>query len=129
MVLPGAKILVSLIVVWPHKSITKEEYKELDEKIKKETLLYGMVLTSPEKVMYIKALAILKDKYVVYSCLKQDKLHMKNYLKKHMYNYGYEKEVEILEDFDEFKNAIDYVSIEDKSVLKDIKNKLMILEI
>ena len=46
-----------------------------------------------------------------------------------MYNYGYEKEVEILEDFNEFNRAIDGNFIEDKDTLKDIVNKLMILEI
>ena len=79
--------------------------------------------------MYIKALAILDDRYVIHTCLKQDKKHIKNYIKKHMYNYGYEKEVEILEDFEEFKKAINGKCINDKDVIEDIVNKLMILEI
>ena len=130
MVLPGAKILTSLIVIWPHKALDSIQYKELEERIKGNSgLLYGMVLTSSEKVMHIKAMAVLEESYIILPCEKQDTEYMKAYIKKHMYNYGFDKKVEIKKDYNAFKKAIDNKTMVDKENIDKIKNKLMILQI
>ncbi len=63
------------------------------------------------------------------ACKKQDIEHMKAYIKKHMYNYGFEKKVEVIEDFEKFKKVIDSSIVETRENIKDITNKLMILQI
>ncbi|MBE5936251.1 MAG: undecaprenyl-diphosphate phosphatase [Lachnospiraceae bacterium] len=127
--LPAAKILVSLIVIWPHKSLSREQLEHLEKKIDyKKALLGGMVLTSPQKVMHIKSMAILKDKYVVWTCDKQDKNHIGDYIGKHMYNYGFEKDMVVVDDFNKYIESIDGQA-EDTENIDEIVSKLMILEI
>lgn len=52
MVLPAAKNLVLLIVVFPYKSVTKERYDKIASLVNDNTILMtDMVITSPEEVM------------------------------------------------------------------------------
>lgn len=140
MVLPGAKIFVTYSLLLPFRGLNKEQYNKLSVKVDNINsgclkghynikMLYGLVLTSPQQVMYIDALAITNDRYVILTNEKSDKDHMGSYLKKHMYNYGYEKEIDIYTNYDEFVNELDCDVEMDEERLANIISKLMILEV
>lgn len=141
--LPGAKIFVSLVVIFPYKGFTKEVY----DKVRKvtynsEAVLYDLVLTSPERVMYIKSMAITDDEYVIVPDDKMIKAkdskeyieHMKKYVGKHMSNYGFEKNVIIVKDEDKYIDKLEKISYQlDNDKVEDslhkIINTLLILEV
>ncbi len=135
--LPGAKLLVSLIVVLPFKGFTKEVYDKVSKITNNsEAVLYDLVLTSPERVMYIKSMAITKDEYVIVPDDKMIKAkdskayieHMKRYIGKHMSNYGFEKERVIIEDENKFIDKLGKISLEEDKLHK-IVNTLLILQV
>ena len=141
--LPGAKIFVSLVVIFPYKGFTKEVY----DKVRKvtynsEAVLYDLVLTSPERVMYIKSMAIKDDEYVIVHDDKMIKAkdskeyieHMKKYVGKHMSNYGFEKNVIIVKDEDKYIDKLEKIlyqldSDKCEDSLHKIINTLLILEV
>lgn len=141
--LPGAKIFVSLVVIFPYKGFTKEVY----DKVRKvtynsEAVLYDLVLTSPERVMYIKSMAITDDEYVIVPDDKMIKAkdskeyieHMKKYVGKHMSNYGFEKNVIIVKDEDKYIDKLEKIlyqldSDKCEDSLHKIINTLLILEV
>ena len=57
--LPGAKSLVGVIMIAPHKSLDTEKAAEIDGKAEKLVKAYDMVLTSYERVMPIDSIVIL----------------------------------------------------------------------
>lgn len=105
--LPGAKIFVSLVVIFPYKGFTQDVYDKVRVVTNNyEEVLYDLVLTSPERVMYIKSMMITDDEYVI---LPDDIMlkakdskkyieYMKMYIGKHMSNYGFEKNIVIIND-------------------------------
>ena len=126
-VLPGAKVVVSMALVYPFKGLSNSEH----EKVSKiaEHAIYDLVLTSPEKVMRIKSLVVLEDKYVLLAEPKQDKEHIASYVGKHLSNYGFEKEMEVVEDFEEFESKLDGNFVTDGEELEKLINKLTILAV
>lgn len=148
--LPGAKILVSLIVVFPYKGLSDEIHKQIAKKTNNsEAVLYDLVLTSPEKVMYIKSVAITNDEYIILPDNKMLKSKSKDteldsmnaYIHKHMSNYGFEKEIVIIENEMDYVEKLGTVNFEnenleiyetendDKVKLEKIKKTLLILEV
>lgn len=135
--LPGAKLLVSLVVVFPYKGFSKEVYYKVNKIIKdSDAVLYDLVLTSPERVMYIKSMAITKDEYVIVPDDKMIKAkdskayteHMKRYIGKHMSNYGFEKEIVIVEDEDKYIDKLWKITLEEDKLYKIVKT-LLILQV
>ena len=141
--LPGAKIFVSLVVIFPYKGFTKEVYDKVSKVThNSEAVLYDLVLTSPERVMYIKSMAITDDEYVIVPDDKMIKAkdskeyieHMKKYVGKHMSNYGFEKNVIIVKDEDKYIDKLEKISYQlDNDKVEDslhkIINTLLILEV
>lgn len=138
--LPGAKLLVSLIVVFPYKGFTKELYDKVNKIThNSKAVLYDLVLTSPERVMYIKSMAITEDEYVI---IPDDKMlkakdsksyieHMKRYIGNHMSNYGFEKEIVIIGDEDKYIDKLGQffeISNEDDKLNKIVRT-LLILQV
>ena len=111
--IPGAKIVVSLVVVVPFKALSKESYNIINKKVAdRKSILYDLVLTSPEKVMYISSLCIGKEAYIILPNInkKLNEKHMVSYIKKHMSNYGFEKEILIVKDEKEYIDKIKRIS-------------------
>lgn len=129
--IPGAKIVVSMVVIAPFKALSKESYDSINNKVgDSKSVLYDLVLTSPEKVMYIQSMCITNEAYVVLPNINKrlDREHMKKYIKKHMSNYGYEKNIVIVEDKKDYLDKIDLNQLEvDK--IDDIVKTLMILQV
>lgn len=141
--LPGAKIFVSLVVVFPYKGFTKQAYDKVKQVVRdSEAVLYDLVLTSPERVMYIKSMAITEDEYII---LPDDKMikakdskayieHMKKYVGKHMANYGFERDIVIAKDEDKYIDKLEkeYCKLNNKfdnNEMDKIVKTLLILEV
>lgn len=132
MVLPGAKVLVSLIIIIPFKGIMAEEVKLINMNIIDEVnVLYDLVLTSPDKIMYIRSFAMSSSEYLVYlDNSKQDKAYIKEYLYKHLNNYGFGKDVYVTDKIEEYTRRLEENREESKiDDVEEVKKCLMILHV
>lgn len=86
MVLPAAKSLVAVIVLFPYKETKKEEKERLDSYAKDgDTLLYDAVFTSSEKVMHLNQIYVTDHQLIGISLRKKDNLKAaKEYLEKEL---------------------------------------------
>lgn len=89
-VLPWARHLVSLIVMFPYHSVSAERYEKVREKLAPGAVLYAdLVITSPEKVMHLdfavvgngQVLALLGEG-------RQELSYVKKYLTEGVRNWG-----------------------------------------
>lgn len=123
MVLPAAKYLVSLIVLFPYKSSQIQQYEDINKLIKGGVTRYAdVVMTSKEKVMNFDFI-LIGDKRVIglMGKKKQDLTYMEEYLKKGIQNYGVGYQVEIYQDFTKFKeNVAELVPLQEDKVTKDV---------
>ena len=129
-VLPLAKIISSLAVVIQHKDLSLELYKKIKKvSNNKRSVLYDLVLTSSDKIMYIQSMAITKDEYIMLIDKQQNEGFIKTYFKKHMSNYNLKKEVIVVRSVEEYINRFRESLVEDSEELKEILSKLFILQI
>lgn len=129
--IPGAKIVVSMVVVAPFKSMSNECFQKIKAKVgDKKNIQYDLVLTSPEKVMYITSMCINKEEYIILpnDNRKLDIKHMEKYIKKHMSNYNFEKEIVIVKNEKDYLDKIDNENFENEN-LDEIVKTLMILQV
>ena len=68
--LPASKALVELIMVLPHRSITKENAKEIEQNATLLTRLYDMVFTSEKMIMPVEAIVISGNTICGYSSFR-----------------------------------------------------------
>ncbi|MCR5584640.1 MAG: hypothetical protein K6F63_04295 [Lachnospiraceae bacterium] len=74
-VLPAAKILVLMIVVYPHKAINEEEKIFLDGLLQEEDkIFYDAVFTSSERSMHLDAIFVTGHQIIGYTSDKKDKI-------------------------------------------------------
>ena len=86
MVLPAAKSFVSVIVLFPYKSITIETKQRLETYAREQDIvLYDVVFTSSEKVMHLDCIYITGHQIIGYTSRKKDNIKvMQEYLKKEL---------------------------------------------
>lgn len=98
-VLPGAKYLVRLIVLWPYRSVSRQKYDKVREKLVPGAVLYtDLVITSPEKIMHLdfavvgngQVLALLGNG-------KQELSYVRKYVTEGVRNWGNSYQVKIVE--------------------------------
>lgn len=81
MVLPAAKHIVSLIIMFPHKGVSRERFEKIKEAAGDAVLLTEYVFTSTEKIMNLDFVLIKNGNVLgVLSTSKQDVDYMKKYL-------------------------------------------------
>ena len=74
-VLPGAKFLVLLIVLLPHRSMGEEEKALLDGLLKEnDVIFYDAVFTSKERPMHLDAVIVTGHQIIGYSTCEKDRL-------------------------------------------------------
>ena len=83
--LPASKALVELIMLLPHRSVSKEHAAEIAAKTRALTVIYDLVLTSEKKIMAIDSIAISGNTIFGYSSSKKIDLdfagkHLKQFL-------------------------------------------------
>ena len=108
MVLPGAKELVGWIIVHPLKPVSREDYEKMKSIVPKDAHFYtGLVMTSPEKVMYLNYLVEVKGSVIGLLGMKgHDAAYIKDYLEKGVRGWGYHYSVKIYENEVEFEKAV-----------------------
>lgn len=86
MVLPAAKSLVAVIVLFPYKETKKEEKERLDTYAKDgDTLLYDVVFTSSEKVMHLNQIYVTSHQLIGISLRGKDNIKAaKEYLEREL---------------------------------------------
>lgn len=108
MVLPGAKELVGWIIIHPLKPVSRENYEKMKSKAPKDAHFYtGLVMTSPDKVMYLDYLVEVKGSIVGLLGKKgQDAAYIKDYLEKGVRGWGYHYSVKIYDDEEKFEKVL-----------------------
>lgn len=86
MVLPAAKSFVSVIVLFPYKSITIETKQRLENYAgEQDIVLYDVVFTSSEKVMHLDCIYITGHQIIGYTSRKKDNVKIiQEYFKKEL---------------------------------------------
>lgn len=86
MVLPAAKSFVSVIVLFPYKSITIETKQRLENYAgEQDIVLYDIVFTSSEKVMHLDCIYITGHQIIGYTSRKKDNVKIiQEYFKKEL---------------------------------------------
>ncbi|KAB1439551.1 hypothetical protein [Candidatus Galacturonibacter soehngenii] len=126
--LPVGKMVVALIMAWPHKSMPKEEYKRIEEIEKDLCILYDLVITSYENVMQIDSICLYGNTLCAFS--KDTKLDMNTttaYIKDILANNGYGCSMKIYQDLNAYVSRINEMKInlkEAKENEKAIKRRL-----
>ena len=86
MVLPAAKALVGVIVLFPYRSVETERVEKVKSLLSDADVMYtDMVFTSPDKVMFLAFLVIKQDEIL---CLagreKEDLRYIEKYLREEL---------------------------------------------
>lgn len=125
MVLPSTKVLISFLILIPHTSVSKKEYDEVLASVSEGvTVLTDVVFTSSEKVMKLDFI-IMDDHFMIgYTSHKEKRRDMEQYLSEGVRKRGYNYQVEILDDFERFKNRITKLHLEDSQKDNNYKETL-----
>lgn len=102
--LPASKMLVEYITMAPHKSISPDIVKELNEKASLLITCYDLIITSTEKVMPVSAVVIYGHTVCGYAeSDRTDEAKCASYIKEMLKNNGYQKlTVKIFRDYKAF---------------------------
>lgn len=89
-VLPGAKFLTRLIVLYPYQSVERKRYDKVKEKLVSGAILYtDLVITSPEKVMHLDFAVVGNGQVLaLLGTGKQELSYVKKYLTEGVRNWG-----------------------------------------
>ncbi|MCX4328784.1 MAG: hypothetical protein OSJ45_16125 [Lachnospiraceae bacterium] len=127
-VLPGAKYLVRFIVTFPYHSADREVYNRVKEHTGSKMQLYAdMLVTSPEKVMFLDFIAVgNKQVIALASNKKQEIQYIRKYLSDGVHNWGDGYKVKILDNEKSFLREIDNVAVQetDKEEEANVKSYL-----
>lgn len=124
LVLPGAKILTSYIVVAPYRSMEDEKYEQVCKVLSPSvTLLSDLIITSPDKVMNLDCV-VIDDRHVIALQGKegQDTSYIQSYLSRTIKNQGYNCEVKVLTDFNKFLLRVKMLGTSDEQNKAHNKN-------
>ena len=109
MVLPAAKFLVTFIVMFPYKGVSKERYDHVKESVPENAILMtDMVITSPDKAMNLDFVIITDNQVIaVIGKQKQDPRYIEDYLKKGLKDNKIEGfTVKIYDEYEQFEKNI-----------------------
>lgn len=97
-VLPWAKQVVALVVLFPYRSVSKERYDKVSALVQEPIKLYtDLVITSPERVMNLDFAVVGKGQVIALVGKKgQEVDYIRNYLTQGVANWGSHK-VKVLE--------------------------------
>lgn len=114
-VLPGTKFLIRFIVTFPFGPVDKQTYENAKKHTAEKMELYtDMLITSPEKVMYLKFIAVGSNHVIaLLGNDKQDIGYIRKYLSDGINYWGNGYNVKILEDEESFFKEIDSVTVQD----------------
>ena len=114
-VLPGAKYLVRFIVAFPYHSVDKQLYTKVKEHTANKMQLYAdMLITTPEKVMYLEFIAVGSKHIVALATGKKQEIqYIRKYLSDGVANWGEGYKIKILDNERSFLREIDNVEVQE----------------
>ncbi len=115
MVLPAARVLVSIILCFPYKTLDEAKMQEL-EALKKpgDKTMYDMVFTSSKHVMHLNAIFITGKKVFGYTFVKSDnEKTITDYFNDEFRSRKLGYTVYITKDLEAFKNKIGTITKEE----------------
>lgn len=97
-VLPWAKQVVALVVLFPYRSVSRERYDKVSALVQEPVKLYtDLVITSPERIMNLDFAVVGNGQVVALVGKKgQDVAYIRNYLTQGVANWG-DYKVKVLE--------------------------------
>lgn len=98
-VLPTVKQIVGLIVVFPYRSVSGEQYRNIQAHIPANMQLFAdLVITSSEKIMHLDYLVVGNRQVIaILGNGKQELSYVRDYLTKGVANWGTDYKVKIVE--------------------------------
>lgn len=134
MVLPGAKRVITLIVMLPHRSVEKERYEALKAAISDEAVvLADYVFTSPDKIMSFDFVVIEGGRVTGIAPWKaKDIPYMTDYLQKGISSIAPEFQVKIAAEEKEFLDgysAVESGELPEAGVTEEIVEYLKVLAV
>ena len=126
MVLPGARALVGLIVLFPYKSVEEKRYETVSCLAGPSVhFMTDLVITSPDKVMNLDFIAETRGSVIgLLGKHGQDLSYIQNYLSKGVNNFGTSYKVRMFTEEEAFKKALK--SLPDRDM--DDKEEAAVLE-
>lgn len=110
--LPVGKMVVALIMAWPHKSMPEEEYKRIEDAGQELCMLYDLVITSYENVMQIDSLCLYDNTLCAFSKdTKLDTNKTTKYIKDILANNGYGCSMKIYQDLNAYVSRMNEMKI------------------
>ena len=130
MVLPAAKRVVSLSVLFPFHSVSKDEYEKVKQFVSPEAHVFTeYVFTSTEKIMGLRFLIIDKGNVIGVTANKKQYLdYINTYLAKGVHNLSPNCHVKIVEDEDAMlrfyakSNEVSITDNQEKAVLDYLRS-------
>lgn len=109
MVLPMARGIVGVVVLWPYHGADLESYKTVSSKVREGMKLYAdVVMTSPEKSMNLDYIVEIKGSVIgLVGKKNQDVTYIQSYLTKGIRNWCSEYKVKLYTDTKQFLKAMD----------------------
>ncbi|MFA9375679.1 MAG: hypothetical protein ACERKZ_02880 [Lachnotalea sp.] len=108
--LPVGKMLVNMIIAFPHKSMEKGAYHKINEKEVGVTILYDLIITSDENIMQIDSIVIKGNTICAYTC--DEKLNEDTtvkYIKNILVNNGCSTSIKIFKNLDAYLTRIEEI--------------------
>lgn len=98
-VLPGAKFLVAYIVMFPYRSVSREQFDKVKAAVPENVQLYtDLVITSAEKVMHLDFAAVGQNQVIaLLGAGKQDISYVRKYLTDGVRNWGTGYKVKVVD--------------------------------
>jgi len=130
-VLPGAKFLVRFIVAFPYHPADRQAYDRVKEHSDGKLQVYAdMLVTSPEKVMYLEFIVIGSRHVIALAgSKKQDIPYIRKYLSDGVNNWGDSYKVKVLDNEKSFLREIDSIKVQDVNKEEEQKVKSYIISL
>lgn len=132
-VLPWAKHVVALVVIFPYHSVAKDRFDTVKKRVPSDCQLYtDMVITSSDKVMQLDFVVIGYGQVVALIGKKgQDVAYIRRYLTEGVGNWGDDYRVKIIESEKIFLGEVEgmetkEVDIEEESRVKSYMRSLIV---
>ena len=125
MVLPSTKMLISFLILIPYRSVSKKQYDEVIASVSDGvTVLTDVVFTSSEKVMKLDFMIMDVHFLICYTPYNHKRKDMEQYLSDGVRKRGYNYQVEVFDDFEQFQHRITKLQLKDSQKDKNYKETL-----
>ncbi len=110
--LPVGRMVVALIMAWPHRSMSLQEYEKIKNMENELCMLYDLVITSYENVMQIDSIVLYDNTLCAFSKdTKLDTMSASKYIKEILANNGYACSIKIYQDLHAYLSRLKEIKV------------------